>query len=175
MQCPLPQGSAPLQGSASNCALYRPDINTLPAQKLVGIDLLCGGFPCQDISSAGRRLGFNGSRRPARFQTRDALILTATAFAMTFPKVQARSSLYNVMLRKAVDASIPYLWLENVAAIVGKNMVEAPRLSIGAHTPVPSHSVGQHKKQRPSAGDEACAPISASARLLGGLGHADRP
>lgn len=34
---------------------YQADIATVRAESLSGIDLLCGGFPCQDVSSAGRQ------------------------------------------------------------------------------------------------------------------------
>ncbi len=36
------------------------DVRTLRAPPAV--DVLCGGFPCQDISNAGKRAGINGSR-----------------------------------------------------------------------------------------------------------------
>ena len=42
------------------------DIRTLTANQLrsdgIAVDVICGGFPCQDISSAGKRAGINGSR-----------------------------------------------------------------------------------------------------------------
>lgn len=43
------------------------DVRTLTNERLkadgiTGIDLICGGFPCQDISSAGKRAGIEGER-----------------------------------------------------------------------------------------------------------------
>jgi DNA (cytosine-5)-methyltransferase 1 len=42
------------------------DIRTLTADRLatdgIGVDVICGGFPCQDISEAGLRKGLQGER-----------------------------------------------------------------------------------------------------------------
>ncbi len=42
------------------------DVRTLTAERLasdgVEVDLICGGFPCQDVSRAGRRAGLAGKR-----------------------------------------------------------------------------------------------------------------
>lgn len=38
------------------------DVRTVGANELAHVDLICGGFPCQDVSSAGRREGLAGSR-----------------------------------------------------------------------------------------------------------------
>jgi DNA (cytosine-5)-methyltransferase 1 len=38
------------------------DVRTLTAEQVGPIDVICGGFPCQDISSAGTRLGLAGER-----------------------------------------------------------------------------------------------------------------
>jgi site-specific DNA-cytosine methylase len=38
------------------------DITTLDTRVLAPVDLICGGFPCQDISSAGKGAGLAGER-----------------------------------------------------------------------------------------------------------------
>lgn len=38
------------------------DVRTANATNLARVDLLCGGFPCQDVSSAGKGAGLTGAR-----------------------------------------------------------------------------------------------------------------
>jgi DNA (cytosine-5)-methyltransferase 1 len=42
------------------------DVRTLTAERLaadgIAVDVICGGFPCQDLSAAGKRAGLSGAR-----------------------------------------------------------------------------------------------------------------
>jgi DNA (cytosine-5)-methyltransferase 1 len=38
------------------------DARTVGAAELRAVDVVCGGFPCQDISNAGTRAGIDGER-----------------------------------------------------------------------------------------------------------------
>ena len=38
------------------------DVRQASEKNLGRVDLLCGGFPCQDVSSAGKRRGLEGER-----------------------------------------------------------------------------------------------------------------
>ena len=72
------------------------DVRTFPPEPASAwsVDLVCGGFPCQDISNAGKRAGIDG----------------------------ARSGLWSEYAR-IIDVVRPrYVLVENVAALLGRGM-----------------------------------------------------
>lgn len=46
------------------------DVRAVGAANLATVDLICGGFPCQDVSSAGKRAGLGGTRSGLWFEFR---------------------------------------------------------------------------------------------------------
>jgi len=72
------------------------DIREMDGKKLrkQGVKMIVGGFPCQDISISGNMVGFEGQR----------------------------SSLFYELVRIAEEGRVPWLFLENVAAIVCQSM-----------------------------------------------------
>ena len=46
----------------SRAWVLQEDVRHVPAVMLEPVDLLCGGFPCQDLSVAGSRVGLDGAR-----------------------------------------------------------------------------------------------------------------
>ena len=44
------------------------DVRSVGAATLAPVDLICGGFPCQDVSSAGKRVGLAGARSGLWFE-----------------------------------------------------------------------------------------------------------
>ena len=44
------------------------DITTVRGDELEPVDLICGGFPCQDLSQAGKRVGIEGTRSGLWFE-----------------------------------------------------------------------------------------------------------
>lgn len=72
---------------------YR-DVRKLTADRLtadgIAVDVICGGFPCQDLSASGKQAGFEGER----------------------------SSLYAEVIRLACDIRPDFIALENVANLL---------------------------------------------------------
>jgi DNA (cytosine-5)-methyltransferase 1 len=56
-----PYAQAVLKKHWPNVARHA-DVRTFPPEGEWGVDVICGGFPCQDISSAGKRAGLAGKR-----------------------------------------------------------------------------------------------------------------
>jgi len=109
----------------SNAKIYG-DITEIDFSTVHKIDGLCGGFPCQDISDAGKKAGIEGSR----------------------------SSLWKYYF-KAIGILRPrFALIENISAIAGRglNVVLADLASIGYDAEwhcVPASSVGAwHKRKR---------------------------
>ena len=44
------------------------DVRAVGVRNLSSVDLICGGFPCQDVSSAGKRAGLSGARSGLWFE-----------------------------------------------------------------------------------------------------------
>jgi DNA (cytosine-5)-methyltransferase 1 len=70
------------------------DIRECGSHNLKPVDVICGGFPCQDISNAGKRAGIEGER----------------------------SGLWTEMHRIIRELRPRYVLVENVAALLGRGM-----------------------------------------------------
>lgn len=66
------------------------DVRTWPQPDTEPVDILCGGFPCQDISNAGKQAGIKGER----------------------------SGLWNEIVRIACEIRPKYILVENVSALL---------------------------------------------------------
>lgn len=78
------------EGSLDAAPIWLGDFTKLPAKEFRGVvDIVIAGFPCQDLSVAGRRAGLDG----------------------------ARSGLFFEVVRVAVDCGAQFMFLENVAGI----------------------------------------------------------
>ncbi len=75
------------------------DVTTLRGENLPSIDIIYGGFPCQDISSAGRGEGLGGKR----------------------------SGLFFEIMRVAEEIKPQFIFLENVANIRSKGLDQVLR------------------------------------------------
>jgi DNA (cytosine-5)-methyltransferase 1 len=80
-------------GVMDEAPLYE-DVTTFDGTAFRGTDLICGGFPCQDISNAGRREGITGSR----------------------------SGLWSEFARIIGEVGPRYVFVENVSALLGRGM-----------------------------------------------------
>ncbi len=75
------------------------DIKTLRGSELPEIDIIFGGFPCQDLSVAGRGKGLEGER----------------------------SGLFYEIIRLTKETRAPFVFLENVPAIRTRGLLEVIR------------------------------------------------
>jgi DNA (cytosine-5)-methyltransferase 1 len=101
------------------------DVEKLTADRLaadgIGVDVICGGFPCQDISTVGQRAGLEGDR----------------------------SGLWSEIARLIRDLRPEYAVMENVSALLFRGLGEVLRdlAEIGYDAEwhcIPASAVGYH-------------------------------
>ena len=88
-----PYAQAVLRKRFPNTTVYA-DITTIDFSTVQKVDILTGGFPCQDISNAGKRIGITGGR----------------------------SGLWKEYTRAIREIRPQYAVIENVAALVGRGL-----------------------------------------------------
>lgn len=89
--------------------MYRNGINVFPEQ----VDIVTGGFPCQDFSLSGKRNGFNSHKNHA-----GKLIKTETA------SVETRGQLY-MWMKEVIEITQPNIFIaENVKGLVNLSNVK---------------------------------------------------
>jgi len=95
------------------------DIRTLPADELPRIDIIYGGFPCQDISVAGRGAGLGGERSGLFYEIMRLVkeLRPAFVFLENVPAIRTRG--LDKVLHELTQERYDCRWLMLSAAEVG--------------------------------------------------------
>lgn len=109
------------------------DVRTVGAANLRPVDIICGGFPCQDISNAGQRAGITGRRSGlwAHFARLIRELRPRYAFVENVAALTARG--LGIVLGDLVELGFDAEWECFRAADVGAPHLRN-RLFILAHT-----------------------------------------
>ena len=83
------------------------DLRTINPRKLPHFDLLCGGFPCQSFSVAGRRLGFRDTRGTVFFEIARILAEKRPPFLLLENVPYALQRIRDVMNRNQLCVAPP--------------------------------------------------------------------
>jgi DNA (cytosine-5)-methyltransferase 1 len=114
-----PSGAAALEHHWP-AAINLGDISAVNWANVPDVDVICGGFPCQDVSVAGRRLGLAGARSGLWFRMRAAIEALR-------PQVAVIENVLGLVSSGAIDQVVAELaalgyaprWAVNSAASVG--------------------------------------------------------
>lgn len=97
-----------------------PNLGDIEAvQHFPAADVLCGGFPCQDISSAGTGQGLRGRRSGLWFEFARAIRATAPKFVVVENVGRLRSRGLDQVLADLAEAGFDAEWASVRAADVG--------------------------------------------------------
>ena len=101
-------------------AVQYTDIKTLAADGAEPVDLILGGFPCQDLSIAGKGVGIHGKRSGLFFELMDAVGLLGPRFILleNVPTILTRggSTVLGEIARRGYDTEWEIISAESVGA-----------------------------------------------------------
>ena len=110
----------------SSIKCYR-DVTKMRGTDIGTIDVICGGFPCQDLSSAGDQKGLNGTTRSSLFREmlrladetiRPVIIFENVASLLSGPKESPGEWFYN-FLTSLAEIRYSCEWVSITAASIG--------------------------------------------------------
>jgi len=122
------------------------DVTTLTGDMLPPIDIIYGGFPCQDISVAGKQVGLGGSRSGLFFQILRLAKETHTEWLFLENVPNIRTKGLGRVLKELDSIGYDCRWCLLSAADVGANH-KRERWFLLAHTLRPRLE-GQRKESR---------------------------
>ena len=101
------------------CAPIWSDVRTLKSDFIPPVDIIYGGFPCQDISAAGRGAGLVGKRSALYWELHRLVadIRPAFVFLENVPAIRTRG--LDVVVRSLADVGYDSRWTRISAESVG--------------------------------------------------------
>ncbi|MCK4717875.1 MAG: DNA (cytosine-5-)-methyltransferase [Thermoplasmata archaeon] len=109
------------------------DIREIKEGKLEEVDLICGGFPCQDISTAGRGKGITGERSGLWFEMLRIIRMVRPRYVLVENVPMLRHRGLNTVLGGLAESGYDAEWDCIPAGAFGTNH-RRERLFIFAHT-----------------------------------------
>jgi len=143
------------------------DVKEVGTHNLAAVDLLCGGFPCQDISSAGKGEGLTGSRSGLWFEY--ARIIEELAPEWVVVENVASGA------RRWVDqvqAHLGQLGYETIPIPISAEAVGAPHLRRRIF--LIAHAAEDRRKERQSCGPTQEVTTASRSGASGPSAHAER-
>ena len=101
------------------CAPIWDDVRTLKSSFIPPVDIIYGGFPCQDISAAGRRVGLDGKRSALYWELHRLVDECRPAFVFleNVPGIRTRG--LGEVVRSLADVGYDSRWTRISAESVG--------------------------------------------------------
>ena len=110
------------------------DVRSVGAHNLASVDLLCGGFPCQDVSSAGKRAGLAGARSGLWFEYLRVVRELRPAFVVVENVASGARAWVDTVCQGLGEQGYACLPVPLAAADVGASHERARVFIVAAHT-----------------------------------------
>lgn len=142
------------------------DVRTFQGAPLRGrCDLVCGGFPCQDISSAGRGAGLTGARSSLWFEMLRVVAEVGPRFVFVENSPMLRTRGLDVILGGLANLGFDAEWGVLSAADVGANHLRKRMWLLAAHPDRAGSPGGAVHDRRPieaapSVAAGPCSPVA---------------
>lgn len=122
-----------------NAKRYK-DVRTVTASELERVDIMCGGFPCQDVSSAGKRAGLAGARSGLWFEYLRIVRELRPAYVVVENVASGARAWVDIVVAGLEQLGYACLPIPLAAADVGAPHERARVFIVAAH----AHAQGQH-------------------------------
>ncbi len=107
------------------------DITQINGAEIEPVDIICGGFPCQDVSIAGKREGLDGERSGLFFEAIRVIHQMQEATNYEYPKVVVIENVPGLLSsNKGEDMRVVLDELQNLGFIVDPNILDAQYMGV---------------------------------------------